>query len=195
MFTLLTSTNEVVYGLTNTTISGDGTLAIPGTSVGNYMPNEMPQCALDRKSRTKYTSFGGCSQGSADQDCGTNTGFYVTPQQGATLLLAMQFTTANDYPARDPMSITIEGSNATTSALMFGASWSLLHSVSTGLETAPGRKTDGPIVCLPKNVVWYTSYRILISAVRSITDCVQYSEVKLLGYANPNRGKIACAHQ
>ena len=170
-------------------------MATPGTGVGNYIPNEMPQCALDQKSRTKYTSFGGCSQGLADHDCGTDTGFYVTPQQGATLLLAIQFTTANDYSARDPMSITIEGSNATSSALMFGASWSLVHSVFTDLEIDPGRQTDGPFVCLPKNEVWYTSYRILISAVRSITDCVQYSEVKLFGYANPNRSKIACVHQ
>ena len=161
-------------------------MATPGTGVGNYIAHEMPQCALDQNIRTKYINFGGCSKYIVGEDCGTNTGFYVTPQQGATLLLAIQFTTANDFLERDPLSITIEGSNVTSSALMLGASWSLISSISTGLEIDPGRQTDGRFVCLAETVVWYTSYRILVTSIRDINNSVQYSEVKLFGYSNPN---------
>ena len=183
----LSRNNEVAYGLSNTTLSGNGTLATVGTGVGNFVFNEMPRYALAQNSSTKYINFGGCSQSRIDEDCGTDTGFYVTAQQGATLFLAIQFTTANDNLNRDSLSITIEGSNATSSALMLGASWSLISSISTGLEVNPGRKTDGALVCLPRNVVWYTSYRILVISIRDINNAVQYSEVELFGYANPNR--------
>ena len=187
MLSLLTESNEVVYGLSSTTLSGNGTLATPGIGVGNYFYGQEPQHAFDRNTDTGYTNFGSCSQYIYEQDCGIDTGFYVTLQQGATLLLAIQFTTSAAFPNLDPISITIEGSNATSSALMLGASWSLISSISTGLEVDRGRKTDGRFVCLPKNVVWYTSYRILVTSIRDINDCAQYSEVKLFGYANPNR--------
>ena len=179
-----------MYGLTSTTVSGDGTLATPGGASGNYVFDQAPRCVLDQSNSTKFTSFGDCFSFGFYQDCGTNTGFFVTLQQGATLLLAIQFTTANDYPVLDPMSITIEGSN-TTSALMLGASWSFIYSVSTGLERDPGRQADGAFLCLPANAIWYTSYRILVTSVRDIGDRVQYSEVKLFGYDNPNKSKIS----
>ena len=184
---ILTGTNEAVYGLWNTTFLGDGTPATPGDDFGNYIISEAPQYALDQNSSTKFTSFGYCL---ADEDyeyCGIDTGFYVTPQQGPTLLLGIQFTTANDFSVRDPLTITIEGSNATSSALLLGTSWSLIDSVSTGLEVSPGRKTDAMFRCLPSNTIWYTSYRILITSVQDAADCVQYSEVKLFGYGNSNR--------
>ena len=113
----------------------------------------------------------------------------MSPQQGPTLLLAVQFTTGRTSPARDPISITIEGSNATSSALMLGASWFWITSLSTGLELNLDRMVDGPLICLRNNANWYTSYRILVTSVRSVTDCVQYSEVKLFGYENPNRAQ------
>ena len=168
-------------------------MATPGGASGNYVFDQAPRCVLDQNNSTKYTNFGDCFLYGRYQDCGTNTGFFVTLQQGATLLLAIQFTTANDNPIYDPMSITIEGSNATSSALMLGASWSFIYSVSTGLEVNPGRQADGLFLCLPANVIWYTSYRILVTSVRDIGDRVQYSEVKLFGYDNPFKGKISCA--
>ena len=181
--------NEVVYGLWNTTLLGNSTLAKPGAGNGRYISAEVPRYALDQNSSTKYTSFGNCPGGESNDVCGVNTGFYVTPQQGPTLLLGIQFTTANDFPVRDPLTITIEGSNATSSALLLGKSWSLIDSVSIGLEVDPGRKADGMFRCLPNNAIWYTSYRLLITSLRSFADCVQYSEVKLFGYENPNKGK------
>ena len=188
--TLLTGTNELVYGLWKTALLGDAPSSVPGEGVGGYYPTGVPQYAFDQNSITKYTSFGTCSPGAYIPDCATNTGFDVTPQQGATLLQAVQFTTAFDLPARDPLGITIEGSNATLSALMRGASWSLIATLSTGLDKDPGREVDGLLQCLNANAIWYTSYRILVIAVRDVAECVQYAEVKLLGYGNPSKGKI-----
>ena len=172
-------------------ILGDGTLATPGKDMGNYYDDGVPRYALDQNSTTKYTNFAECFRGRYNRGCGTNSGFYVTLQQGATLLQAVQFTTGDDVSACDPLSITVEGSNETWSALMRGASWSLIDTLSTGLYVDPGRKADGLLQCLHSNTIWYTNYRILVTSVRGIADSVQYSEVKLFGYGNPNKGKIS----
>lgn len=187
MMTLLTRKNEVVYGLWKTSVLENSTLSTTGNGAGNYPSEDGPQLALDQNSATKYLNFGNCSSSANQIDCGTNTGFYVTPRKGPTLLLAIQFTTAFDYPSRDPLSITVEGSNATSSELMLGTSWSLIYTVLTGLDDDPGRQIDGLFQCLPINTIWYTSYRILVTSKRDTSSCVQYSEVKLFGY----EGKVS----
>lgn len=188
---MLTGKHEVVYGLADTKILQDGMLARPGKGVNNYHNDEVPRYVFDQNSNTKYTSYGICIWVGTDNYCGLNTGFYVTLQQGLTLLLGIQFTTANNVEVRDPLSITIEGSNATVSALMRGTSWTYIYSGSTGLKMSPGRNTDGVFLCLSANTIWYTSYRVLVTSVRNQSDSVQYSEVKLFGYENPNKGKLS----
>lgn len=145
---------------------------------------------MDQNIDTKYVSFGECFQDRNKKVCTANTGFYVAPQQGATLLLAIQFTTANDHITRDPFTVTIEGSNATWSELLRGTSWSLIATLPSGLEIDPGRTTDGLLQCVHNNTIWYRNYRVLVTSVRDSTYCIQYSEVKLFGYGNPNKGKI-----
>jgi hypothetical protein len=189
--TLLTGTDDVIYGLWNTVLLGNATLSTVGSRAGNYYFNEVPQYALDQNTITKYSNFGDCFRGQYADGCGTKTGFYVILNRRATLVKAVQFTTAFDLPARDPLSITIEGSNAHFSALMRGKSWSLIGTLSTGLDEDPGRETDGLLQCLPTNTISYTSYRILITSVRGAGDSVQYSEVKLFGYEHSNEGNIS----
>lgn len=132
--------------------------------------------------------MGDCA--TAALSCGTGTGFLVIPRQGETLLLAIRFTTGDDLPDRDPLTITVEGSNAISTTLMQGTSWSTIYSGSIGLDIDPGRNNDGLLQCIPNNQIWYTSYRILITSKRGINSAVQYSEVKLLGQENRNKGKI-----
>ena len=192
---MLTGKHEVVYGLADTKVLQDGMLAKPGKGVNNYYNDEVPRYIFDQNSNTKYSSVGFCALIGSYMYCCIGTGFYVTLQQGPTLLLGIQFTTANNVDTGDPLSITIEGSNATSSALMRGQSWSYIYSVSTGLELNPGRQTDGAFLCLSANSIWYTSYRILVTSVRDQSDSVQYSEVKLFGYKNPNEGKLSRTFQ
>lgn len=185
----LTGNHEVVYGLWNTTVFGDGTLATSDSPIVNYVGYEGPKYALDKDRLTKYVNFGNCTVGTSQLDCGLNTGFYLTPQQGATLLLGIQFTTASDDSSRDPLSITIEGSNATSSALMLGTSWSLIYHSSTGLDMDPGRTMDGTFQCIFVNKNWYTSYRVLVASKRGESNSVQYAEVVLFGHKVPDKGK------
>lgn len=107
---------------------------------------------------------------------------YLTLNRGASLLLAFQFTAANDNVYRDPFSVTIEGSNQTSSALTLGSSWSLIYEGSSGLETDPGRRNPGKFRYIPENMIWYNSYRILITAKRYNQTSTQYAEISLYGY-------------
>ena len=185
---VLTTENEVVYGLWNTTEAGDG-MSVTSYSDIYHSISEGPANALDQDDNTKYLNFGACAHGGSQAICGLNTGLYVTPIQGPTLLKAFQFTTAGDAPERDPLTITIEGSNATSSALMLGTSWSLIYNASSGLDTDPGRRANGSRQYILSNTIWYTSYRILVTKKRNESNSNQYAEIQLLGCKEPNQGK------
>jgi hypothetical protein len=81
-------------------------------------------------------------------------------------------------PERDPLTITIEGSNQSISALMLGSSWTLIYNTSTGLNPDPGRNNSGIIQNMTNN----TSYRILVISKRNISDAVHFGEIELLEY-------------
>lgn len=188
---ILTNKWEMAFGLWNTTASGNTVFSAAGSGVGKYAPASPPQDIFDRDLGSDYISFGSCSNGTVSKSCGINTGFIVMPEQGTTLLLAIRLTTSRDISASDPLTITIEGSNGTLSALMLGKSWSLIYNGSTGLDVDPGRTTSGLVQCIINNAIWYASYRVLVTSKRGISGSVQYSEVKLFGHENPNKGKHA----
>ena len=192
MLPILTENYEIVYGLWNTTVSGNSVLSTSGLGVGKYNASSPPRNILDQNNINNYISFGSCSNGTVSNSCGIDTGFIVVPIQGATLLLGIQFTTNIYTAASDPLTITIEGSNATLSKLMLGKSWSLIYNGSTGLDEDPGRSLRGVDQCIKNNTIWYTSYRLLVISKRDISDSVQYGEVKLFGRDNPKRGKHSC---
>jgi hypothetical protein len=174
--------NETIYGIWNTTAGGNSIAASGGWGVGFYVTAEPPPNAFDGNCLTKYTSFGDCDGSTNSIQCGLNTGFYVTPHQGASTIAGLQFCTGNDNPPRDPLTMTLEGSNQTSSALTLGSSWTLIYSGSTGLTVDPGRGALGVKQLFPNNVISYLSYRILITSKRSSDIVVQYSEVMLFGY-------------
>jgi hypothetical protein len=165
----------------NTTAGGDSNAASPGSGVGNYVAAENSSNAFDLNPATKYNSYGPRTSASAFSDaCDVNTGAYFTPSGGSSLLQSIQFCAANDSPNRDPLTVTVEGSNGPSSALTFGSSWSLIYNGSTGLDTDPGRTTYGIIQNI-SNSVWYLSYRVLVTSKRDIEDSCQYAEVHLVG--------------
>ena len=176
------SLNSVV-GLWNTIAGRNGSSSTPGWSTSNYPPNETPVNVFDCDSSTKYTSFGTYySNGTSGTDCGLRTGLHFTIRPYPALLTAFRFATANDVPERDPMTITIEGSNERASDLFLGSSWSLIYNGSTGLENATTRLTFGTMQQVPNNWAWYSSYRLLATSKRSNNIAVQYSTLELYGY-------------
>jgi hypothetical protein len=152
--------------------------------MSDYVLGQGPAQAFDQSTSTKYVNFGVCNStyGSNLITCGQNTGLYLTSQQGSLLLVAFRFWTADSYPLRDPMNITIEGSNQSQSALVLGSSWTLIYSGSSGLDIDPGRRSFGQMQWLSNNTVRYSSYRLLILSKRGTGNFVQYSEFELFGY-------------
>ncbi len=180
---LYPNTNRI-YGLWNTIARGNSTLSSPGNGSGNYNPVETPQGIFDSDSASKYTSYGPCNNSFsvASMNCGINTGFYVILQSCPSLLIAFRFRTANNLEERDPLRVTIEGSNRNSSELLSGSSWILIYNGSTGLDHDPGRYQFGSTQSLSNNLRWFKNYRILVIQKRNLSNAVQYAGVELLGY-------------
>ena len=177
----LTSTSETVYGIWNPTAGGNSIPATVGWGAGNSPPGEEARNMLDSNSSTKYLNFGSCSlTATPSLDCGLNTGVYFTLSRGASVLRSLRFRTANDAPERDPLMVTVEGSNQ-TSALTQGSSWTLIYNGSTGLYTNPGRFQLG-ITQYINNFISYESYRLLVVSIRNPAIATQYAEVEFNGY-------------
>jgi hypothetical protein len=174
--------NETVYGLWNTFAGGNGTIALSGSSAGDYYPGEDPPNVCDNNFGTKYTNFGACNSGSNSVSCGSNTGFYRTPQRGASLLIGLQVCTGPNLPNRDPITITFEGSNQPNASLLLGSSWTLIYNGSSGLDADPGRLTCGTTQFFRNNSIWYSSYRLLVTSKRGVDTSTWYSEVQFIGY-------------
>ncbi|CAF3482514.1 unnamed protein product [Rotaria socialis] len=183
---VLTNTIEIVYAVWNTTAGSTSNLASSGTGIGKYYPQQGPGNLFDRNTNTKYVSFGDCNNITAGSPtCAQNTGFYLTPQRGASLLVAFRFATAESYPQRDPLMITLEGSNSNSTELTRGSSWTLLYNGSCGISTNQIRLTYGSTQWLPKTPAWYSSYRFLVNLAMNngiSIPFIQYSEVELFGY-------------
>jgi hypothetical protein len=134
--------------------------------------------AIDGNLDTKYFNTGQDADGFNPR--GDNTGFVVTPRVTG-VVTAVQFATANDRPDRDPLSITIEGSNIPNASNAQGNGFTLVYEGPTGLANDPGRKHWGPVIHF-QNAAAYKTYRILVTETRGdSTDAVQYSAVRLGG--------------
>jgi hypothetical protein len=174
--------SQSINGLWNTQAGRNGTLSSAGVNTGNFYPTERVEHAFDRNMSTSYTSYGWCNMSMNALTCGENTGAYVTLQQGATIFRAFRFlTAAANAQIRDPMTLTIEGSNQSGSSLMLGSAWNLIYNGSSGLENTLNRSTYGTLQELSQNTVPYSSYRILITSKRSNGTSTQYAEFELLG--------------
>ncbi|CAF3462899.1 unnamed protein product [Rotaria sp. Silwood1] len=170
-----------VQALWNTFAGGISTIATANTSgVGTYVPNQSPDLLFDNKTSTKYTSRGNSSSGN-NSIAGLNTGFYLTISQCQPTLVKFRFATAatGSSADRDPTAITVEGTNCYL--LVNCTNWTLIYAGPTGLESFVNRSTYGPFQTISSPQI-FTSYRFLVTAKRSISDYVAYSEVELYGY-------------
>jgi len=166
----VTAPGDPIFGLRNTVAGG------ANGDQANWPSGEPPAYAINDNIGTKYLNFGQVLTGQA---AGENTGFYVTPAAGATLVGGLRFATANDSPNRDPLTFTLEGTNADPAT----DAWTLIASGDTGLETDPGRNTwqDASTEPVFFNIDAYTSYRLLFPTVRGTgQNSMQIGEVEFL---------------
>ncbi len=101
--------------------------------------NELVATLIDGNTATKY--FNKAQDGTNGP--GINTGFVITPKLGASIINGFRFATANDSPGRDPLNITIEGSNATNANQAGGGGFTLIYEGTTSLFQDPGRNNWG----------------------------------------------------
>jgi hypothetical protein len=66
----------------------------------------------------------------------------------------------------DPITVILEGSNASLSRLTLGSSWTLIYNGSNGLGNDPGGGEFGVTQWVSSNSIWYLSYRILVTSKR-----------------------------
>lgn len=186
----ITAPGDPITGISSTTVGGNDTVATVGTGTGQYPTAEAPPNAIDRNTATKYLNFGNGNNSVLSTTKGVGTGFYVTPALGSSIVTGIQLGTANDSPNRDPITVSLEGSNATGSALDLGSSWTLINgSINLGDATDPGRST---LVAQQvfANALPFTSYRVIVQSQRGSDNSTQYSELNLFGVAAPEPASI-----
>jgi hypothetical protein len=162
--------------------SSDPIIPIKQTSKGD--PNILAEgneaqdlaAAIDGNLDSKYLNRAQDADGFNPH--GDNTGFVISPS-GTFPVTKIQFATANDVPDRDPLSITVEGSNDANAAEAHGNGFTLLYEGPTGLAHDPGRKQWGPVIQFQNNTS-YKTYRVLVTQARGDSaDAVQFSEIKM----------------
>ena len=177
----LNCTPDIVHGVSETVAGGNSTASSPGLVMLSYPPTEVPYKGCDNDLNTKSLNFGSCNQiGERPLDCGLRTGFYITPIQSDSLATGFRLCTAGDFPNRDPMNITLEGSNENGTDLALGSSWTLIYQGASGLAANPGRFKCGNRVFF-SNTQTFSSYRLLITAKRGTDNSIQFSELILIG--------------
>ena len=170
----------MTYAVWNVSAGQDSTPASAGFSTGQYWYTNLPNNAFDGNLSSILCSYGVCNFTESRTECGQNTGVYVTAEQGPFVLRAFRVATGDYGSTRDPMTITIEGSNANSSALIFGSSWTLIYNGTSGLTTNPGRRGLGVQQTISNNTLAFASYRVLVVEKRSSESCVEYGEIQLL---------------
>jgi len=166
----VTAPGDPIVGLRNTVAGG------ANGDQANWPGGEAPPNAINDNVGSKYLNFGEVLTGQA---AGENTGFYVTPAAGPTLVGGLRFATANDGPERDPLTFTLEGTNGDPATDV----WTLIASGDTGLATDPGRLTWQAASTEPVffSADTFTSYRLLFPTLRGTgQNSMQIGEVEFL---------------
>ena len=188
------TTTTTARPVVNITAASDFIVAVFNTSAGRstggyngtFGASEDADNAIDGLLNTKYINFASVGPSSSVVDGpGVDTGFIITPRRSnASVANALQFATANDAPERDPLTVTLEGTNVTgIPAFSSGASWTLIYNGSTGIDpiTPPSRSTYVARQNF-SNSIAYRSYRLLITSKRNQSNSVQYAEANIIGY-------------
>jgi autotransporter-associated beta strand protein len=125
---------------------------------------------VDGNPTTKYLNFGE-----------NNSGFFVVPGSGRSIVESFQLTTANDSDVRDPATWELHGRGV-------DGIWSLIDSGSVALPTTRG--TAGPVVVVNNpGAKVCTSYRMTFPTVRNAAgaNSMQVAEAQLFGIILPTK--------
>ena len=159
----VTGPNDVVVGVPDEAREG---------SVAGWPGGEHPALAIDDDVLTKYLHFKGEVE---------PTGFRVAPDMGATVVMGLTFTTANDATERDPVTYELSGSNGS-----IDGPYELIASgeiLDFAQDAAWPRRTMNATPISFENTAEYTYYQLMFPTVRDAggANSMQIAEVELLG--------------
>ena len=177
-----------VYAVYNTSAGGSNTLASASTTidVGIYRSVDPPTNLFDGSLTSRFSSSGNSASGS-NSYAGLDTGFYVTLAQCNPVLIGFRFAYSYQNPERDPLTVTIEGTDCSDVELC--TSWMLLYNGSTGLDTGSEVANYGDYQAITNSDI-YKSYRFLVTSKRNRSNYVTYNEVQLFGYSNQTSANV-----
>lgn len=179
--TFLNVLSGTVYAVWNTYAGGISTLATGNTSgVGTYYTTSSPNNLFDNNLNTLFSSEGNSSSGT-NAIAGLNTGFYMSIAQCQPVLIGFRFGNAYNYSVREPLTVTIEGTNCAIVSTC--VNWTLLYNGSTGLDIQENSLAYGEYESISNSDI-YESYRFLVTSKRNLSNYVSYSEVQLFGYSS-----------
>ena len=183
----VTAPGDPVTGFYQGSVGGNTVRSSAGTGAGQTPVGESAVQAIDHDPATKYLNYGNGPSSLSSATKGVGTGFYVTPAFGPSIVTGVQVATGVDRPNRDPLTVSVEGTNATAN-LDAGSAWTLIaDNVNLGINADPGRQTYGPVVHFA-NTTPYRSYRVIIKSQRGVESGVQYAEMNLVGAADATAG-------
>ncbi len=124
---IIKNSDDAVVAIYNATVGG----STPGSGVGQYVPTQGPTICIAFSVST-CLNFGNTGQNVANAN--NRASLYTILIVGASIVRSVQFQTGAGVPNRDPLTFTLEGPNATSSALSLGPVWTFLYSGVSGLE-------------------------------------------------------------
>ncbi|CAF1391110.1 unnamed protein product [Adineta steineri] len=141
-FGTITRAGDSIVGIYNTS-AGMSTGCINGSFSSSA---EMPPEAIDNLTSTKYLNFGSTGGFNIEAPApGVDTGFYVTPTiSNNSIATALLFATANDSPNRDPITVTLEGSNSNALDIENSSIEKRNDNTSTNSKSAPTKVVIQP---------------------------------------------------
>jgi len=136
--------------------------------------DESAQHAVDGDTSSKYVNR-------AKIDCG----MILDPAHPKTIVKAMQITTGNDEPSRDPVEYQLFGTNDSITSAEYSdgnsENWEL---ISEGALDLPEARTSKVTIAIDNNKA-YSHYKFYVKSIRDITysqaTCFQVAEFQLVG--------------
>jgi len=157
---------------TDVTAPADVVRGVPND--GDWPGDERPDLAIDDNVNTKYLHFKGHER---------PTGLQITPALGATVVTGLTFTTANDFPGRDPIAFELYGSNDSIDGPYTLIASGDIVDFNQGMGW-PRFAMNATMIAFG-NLVAYEHYQLLVTAIRGpvggSVDSMQIAEIELLG--------------
>ncbi|MCP4877477.1 MAG: LamG domain-containing protein, partial [Gammaproteobacteria bacterium] len=161
----ITAPDDLVQGVPNDGITYD-------SGDFGWYDWESPDLVIDDNIETKYLHFKGEIE---------STGFQVTPSAGASIVTGLTLTTANDFPARDPIAFELYGSNVSINGRYRLIAFGYIIDFDQ-VEAWPRLAMNATPISF-NNDIAYEHYQVLFPAVRDAgrANSMQIAEVELLG--------------